>query len=1138
MAVFVAITPARAGVLRSDAGRSGWPVQLGVQVPLYCLSNVARSGATRSNYHSGEHFISIDGVFYPVGDHRLGARAPGILVDDFEIEDAVDETPSTLACIAIGFVPKLGAPIIVTLGSKNNNDREFAGTILTREYGYHTTPKNATHRLTAIDWTWGLTSKKVTERYQSASIATILADLLGRYAPGYTHAALMPDPGNTVLDEITFTNEDLPDALTRALKRAGGNWYCDYLKDIHGFVGLDPTIPPPGVLNAVNPALLHFSFSRDLSQYLSRVYVEGGGSSAWACPPGETQLPLQDASWYPNAGTVVSGPQRITYTGVIPGRQGALVGPGARPSQRPILLRTAGAGLAAGLYWYSFTYVTPSGESLSGPAQWIQLGPVAPPTTAPTPGTPKPGPGPDAGIHTYTVTFLTSTGETTAGPTVDAATGVTPPPTAAPDPSGATVGAGLPDGAHAYACTFVTPTGETTPGPIGDSVTTGPRPTPTTAPTVGTPTNGPGPDPGAHRYALSYVYADGGETIPSPLSAAVTTNDLERAPTTAPTPAQSTSGLGTTLYKPGDLLRWDHAWLNAQGQQSPGSLQSPAVTAVQLPGAAVGTCYTYNVTLPPGMPTDPRVTQKRSYLYVNNSPKAYRTDSLGTTYLPDWNGPAYTGMPPLAQYRTTPLSNLQTGPTGASGVTSRNLYRTAAGGTQLKLLVNIANTGSTYTDVTPDSALGVFAPTSSSANLNQVPLVRIPKGDATVTGRRLYRRDDAISPDLKLLTTILDNTTVTYLDILPAGFLGGPPPTANTASLNQIPLADLPLGEAGLVIGRAVYRSPAVSPGGTPLLAFTVNDNVTKTAIDTVPDSSLGAPIPSSNTALAQQVDVTGIAIGGDPTSSRKIYRSAVNDTALKHLVTIPNNTGTTYHDAAPDSALGGPTPVSDLSGLTQPDGVVAAGATSLVVASTAAFDPAGGWIVIGNGQQVVRYAGLSGNTLTGIPPFGPGAISAAVAYSSTATVPPTLTGIPTAGPGRIKWPIPTGDPVNLWIQVDDPVAQAELAALLGTDGIVEDVLQDNRLSYTEAVARGRAHLAERNTVLVTVRYRTRDYNTSTGAAVVINLGDPINLLSQPFLIQHVVHTVLANHQPVFDVEASSTLYRFETWLKLLRRKD
>src|SRR5439155_20380154 len=88
---------------------------------------------------------------------------------------------------------------------------------------------------------------------------------------------------------------------------------------------------------------------------------------------------------------------------------------------------------------------------------------------------------------------------------------------------------------------------------------------------------------------------------------------------------------------------------------------------------------------------------------------------------------------------------------------------------------------------------------------------------------------------------------------------------------------------------------------------------------NTVADGSLGANIPTSNTAVMQQTSLSAIAVGPSGTTDRKVYRTAVNASQLKLVQAMGNNSTTTLTDATADSALGANAPVSDTSGLTQP---------------------------------------------------------------------------------------------------------------------------------------------------------------------------------------------------------------------------
>src|SRR3989344_2956385 len=52
-------------------------------------------------------------------------------------------------------------------------------------------------------------------------------------------------------------------------------------------------------------------------------------------------------------------------------------------------------------------------------------------------------------------------------------------------------------------------------------------------------------------------------------------------------------------------------------------------------------------------------------------------------------------------------------------------------------------------------------------------------------------------------------------------------------------------------------------------------------------------------------VPLTGIAVGPDGTTARKVYRTAADGSAFKLLTTISNNTATTFTDDKPDTDLG-----------------------------------------------------------------------------------------------------------------------------------------------------------------------------------------------------------------------------------------
>jgi hypothetical protein len=1004
-----ALTIARSGLARSDATRSGYQgagLYGSLKAWRYALSNVARSGATRSSYILGRPVVVLGGV--PTG----GASPMRVLVASLAVQDLLNETPNTCTFTVTGQKPAIGAEIVMTFGTANNVARFFAGNILRMQQVYvGQKPANIQYQVEGIDYTWGLNQRLVTARYQSQSATTIARDLLARWAPaGYTGAIT---DGLPQLDEISFTNAPLMDAMKQLAGRIGGYAVCDYAKVVRLWVQDSDQLPPPRALTATHPSLQAIAFSTDLSQVVTRALVEGGGVNALVeVAPGETRIPVDDVGWYAaTGGLVTSGPQRIRYTGTMAGG-GSLVG-GATGTTAPATgptLSTSSGGPLVGTYKYAFTWVTASGESLPSPLSTVTTGALAAPTATPTitsvTGTALP-----AGRYRYAYTWVTASGETIASPTVDFVIGPLANPTTAPTITTVS-GSPLPLGRYRYAYTWVTGTGETLPSPTRD-FTAALLDTPTTAPAISR-NPGAGLPPGNYAYGFTFLTASGETTL------------------------------------------------------GPGAITTATATDASI--------------------------------------------SIGS---------------------------IATGPAGTTG---RRVYRTAVNGAQFKLHTTIPNNDpvSPWTDTVADASLGVPAPVANTALADQRALVGFALGPAGTTARKVYRtvKDGT---QLKLLTTVTNNTATALAsgDGTADGSLGANAPTTNTASVNaQAKVGGIALGSSG-VTSRKVYRT-VVNGTTLQLLATIANNTATAmTSPDTTPDGSLGAAAPSSTTAVLGQVTVVGIVVGPGATTSRKVYRTTANTTQLKLLTTLANNTATTLPavDTAADGTLGANVPVTDTSGLAGgAAGQVPAGSTTIPVSSVAPFSPEG-WAQIDT--QVIRYSGVSATTLTGVPATGVGSLQTTVPYNSPIVVVPQLVGIPASGTGAIALRILQGDAVNLLVIVDDPDAQAALAALLGGDGIVEEYQQDNRISSAEATARANALLALKRDPRTTVRYQVRDPTTSSGASITVDLPAPTNLAGT-YRIQDVTISGFLGTAtyPVFDVVASSVRFTFEDLLRRSRRRE
>jgi hypothetical protein len=367
------------------------------------------------------------------------------------------------------------------------------------------------------------------------------------------------------------------------------------------------------------------------------------------------------------------------------------------------------------------------------------------------------------------------------------------------------------------------------------------------------------------------------------------------------------------------------------------------------------------------------------------------------------------------------------------------------------------------------------------------------------------------------------------------------PPTSNTAQAltGRVTISGIQLGPAGIT-ARKLYRSRLSD--STYRLVGMIGDNTTTSIVDTTPDAGLGAAPPSSNTAGAEyrQVQVSNIAAGPSPTTQRKLYRTAVGGAQLKLVATLANNTTTAYLDAIADGSLGANAPTGDTSGINQISGQVPAGSPTMIVANVGAFRAAGGWAIIGNGDQVIRYTSIAAGALQGIPASGIGAIVAAVAYNSTVTAAPMLIGIPASGARSIQSALTDGDEVYLVVQCDDAARQADLAADVGGDGVKEDWVQDRRLSVTEARARGQATLQLHPLDDASIGYTCRDLRTASGKTIQVALAPPTDV-SGTFRIQDVTISNFRPHPnqyPTFAVKASNRLFTFEDFLRRMETTE
>lgn len=1039
-----------------------------------------RCGATRTGYHSAKVFITVGGV------HRaFGKPTSTDSVDDLTITESTSATPNRASFTARGFEPTVGMEVIVQLGSKSTYRRLFAGTIMAVKEANIGSPSFRVLSVECVDWTWSMNRYKVLGHY-TGTADEIAIELMTDYAPD----DFTTDQVQTGLDEIeggiTFTNIDLSEALGRLAKRArhnGGSTpakvFVDYYKDLYFRVDdtIDHLTNPVTLVSGLS-TLRKFSIARDLSQMITRVSMEGGGAEAATdVEAGETILPLTVApdTWYSDVGgVVISGPQTISYTGRFQGLGGAVAGPAAAPNDAPTLALASGTGVTTGEHDVTLVFKTGAGTTLPGPPATIEVGTVSAPEGAPVVGIPTTGTGPDAGAHQFAVTFVTDAGETTASPLSAIVT------------------------------------------------TTAPITAPGSAPVASDPgNNGIGSLTIGHQYKYKVTFGDafGNETTPSSGSNTFTITSSQRAQVVT---AYSTDPRCTRIY----LYRSENG--------------------------GAGTFKRVRPALSGGSQFD----------YFNNNPAG------GPLTLFDISGVPTTAAPTTntAATNAVPLSGIPIPPADVTNlVLGKNVYGTAANASQLKLIATIAANQTDYIVTTADADLGANVPTSNTAAANQIDVVA-PLGPTGTTERRFYMSLANVGGARKLALTIANNTetegTITASDATLSG--AGAEPSTDTSGLSFV---------HGYVVAGATECQVAGLGGefgfqSTGGWAIVGNGQQAIRYTGTLSDSAENflTGIPATGTGSIQ----TSIQYGSQITACPAL--TGIGDVDVLGLLVVDASrqlrieTGTptdrlgmgfiapedlTVPIGRVELMLGGDSPGDNVwitiqSGSISPAGTVL-GTSELVPCDDAAvvegwaptsfefttpveLTPGDTYYVVLHGDfprydiavgRVFSWGGTSSTADTGL--VGPGKEYDGTSVNDSAIKAFAMRVI--GAGGEIIHAIHKGDPVNLFVTVDDTVAQATFADLLGddSDGVKEAVLQDRRLSRTEALARARAHLDLRSPTKATVNVVSKDMNNGAGRTLTVNLTSPTNV-TDTFDIQSVTISNFSQLPPDYTVQASNEL--------------
>jgi len=497
--------------------------------------------------------------------------------------------------------------------------------------------------------------------------------------------------------------------------------------------------------------------------------------------------------------------------------------------------------------------------------------------------------------------------------------------------------------------------------------------------------------------------------------------------------------------------------------------------------------------------------------------------------------------------RSIPLTDLA--PASVLG-TSRNLYGTAAGGAQLKLVAALNTTDSTYLVVTPDASLGADAPTVNTAAAGQIT-TSAPLGPTTTTARRFYM-SLAGGGARKLALTIANNTditgTITASDATLAA--AGAEPSTDTSGLSQ-PSGQVVAGATSILVAGLGGVNGFQSTGGWAIIGNGQHAiryaGITAGALSGIPASGAGS-IPATIPYNSQITAAPALMLGSRILHYHSTIPAYAAGTTLRRVTVANTRLGQRISRITSDIAetvtlrlfrTGAPVGsvwVTLQTGDIGPAGTVL-GTSALVDVSTVnATDPADVTFTM---PSTVIPAGTAYIVLHGdyalsdtayidwrrTPATGGGAFR----YEGTIIEANSIFLHLIRGVSLpILYSIHKGDPVNLWITVVDTAAQAGLAALLddGSDGVrVAPPLQDRRKGRAEALAQATAYLDRRAYPNVTLSYLSKDVNHRAGLDVIAALVPPTSA-NDTFKVQAItISNFTPNIPPDYTVTASDEMF-------------
>ena len=194
------------------------------------------------------------------------------------VTQALNEVVDTAAITVDGKIPYAlkGTEITITDGA---GVAHFSGHVTAVRTIYEGRARNVAYECDCCDYTWLLNSRKVTARYTAATIPAIVQALITGFAPAGFTVDVSGVTNNLTLDEITFTNEELAQAISRVSERGGAYWYADYGKVVRVFNSA--AIPSAGTIDDAHPrTAVKLAQHDDAAATATRAIARGGGAPA------------------------------------------------------------------------------------------------------------------------------------------------------------------------------------------------------------------------------------------------------------------------------------------------------------------------------------------------------------------------------------------------------------------------------------------------------------------------------------------------------------------------------------------------------------------------------------------------------------------------------------------------------------------------------------------------------------------------------------------------------------------------------------------------------------------------------------------------------------------------------------------